>query len=403
LRLDLAAFAGAAAVGLGVASRKRGSVRELRSEANVCRRGLQTGIVGLPNVGKSTLFNALCDQGTAEAGNFPFCTIDPNHGKAKVPDKRLMDLSELCSSEKVTHEFIEYVDIAGLVKGASKGEGLGNKFLGNIRNCDAIVHVVRCFESEDITHVEGTVDPVRDMETINAELLLSDLDQCEKKVTKLQRDIVGKVENAKEFKEILDRIIEALEGGRPARSVKLTEQEEKLVHTLGLLTKKPVLYAANVDEEDLAEGNAFVDAAKVAAEEAGDQLVVVSAQVESELKSLNETDRLDFLEALGVEESGCESLVQGTYRLLGLRTYFTAGEAEARAWTIREGWKAPKAAGVIHTDFEKGFIKAETIDWKDLLECGSEKKAKEAGKMRIEGKEYVVQEGDVMHFLFQKR
>jgi len=400
----LSTLAGAAVIGAGaaVASRRAaGGKRQSTRQAKILMRGLNTGIVGLPNVGKSTLFNALCDTGVAEAANFPFCTIDPNHGKAKVPDKRLTDLSKMCNSQKVTHEFIEYVDIAGLVKGASKGEGLGNKFLGNIRNVDAIVHVVRCFESEDITHVEGSVDPVRDMETINAELMISDLDQCENKITKLQRDIVGKVDGAKEFKAALERIIVALEAGKPARSVELDDQEEKLVKTLGLLTKKPMLYAANVNEEDLAEGNHFVEAARAAVTEAGDELVVVSAQVESELKSLEEADRADFLEALGVEESGCETLVQETYKLLGLRTYFTAGETEARAWTIRSGWKAPQAAGVIHTDFEKGFIKAEAIDWKELLECGSEKQAKEQGKLRIEGKEYVVQEGDVMHFLFR--
>lgn len=364
------------------------------------RRGLQTGIVGLPNVGKSTLFNALCDQGKAQAANFPFCTIDPNVGKAAVPDKTLKQLGDLASSEKVIPEFIEYVDIAGLVKGASKGEGLGNKFLGNIRTVDAIVHVVRCFEDDDIIHVDGSVDPVRDIETINLELIFSDLDQVEKKLVRNERDRRGKVKGAEEEKAALLKVKEVLEQGKPARLAELTLREEEALQPLGMITKKKVLYAANVAEEDLAEGNKYVKMVQELAAESGDPCVTVSAAVEAELSTLEAEESEDYLESLGVTESGCDSLVKETYGLLGLRTYYTCGPQESRAWTIQEGWKAPKAAGVIHTDFEKGFIKAETISYVDLLEAGSEDKARKEGKMRIEGKEYVVQEGDVMHFRF---
>lgn len=370
--------------------------------ALMARRGLQTGIVGLPNVGKSTLFNALCDQGKAQAGNFPFCTIDPNVGKAAVPDLRLQQLADMASSEKVVPEFIEYVDIAGLVKGASKGEGLGNKFLGNIRNVDAIVHVVRCFEDDDVIHVDGKVDPRRDVETINLELIFSDLDQVEKRLKKVAKDIVGKVKGAPEEKEALVKIQEVLELGKPARMADLTAQQEEIVAKLGMITRKSILYAANVAEEDLAEGNDYVKALEELAAETGDQCVVVSAAVEAELATLEEEDRADYLETLGVTESGCDSLVKETYKLLNLRTYFTCGPQESHAWTIKQGWKAPQAAGVIHTDFEKGFIKAEAITYTELLECGSEDQAKADGKMRIEGKDYEVQEGDVMHFRFMK-
>jgi len=366
----------------------------------VQRHALQTGIVGLPNVGKSTLFNALCDSGKAEAANFPFCTIDPNTGKAKVPDERLDKLAAMASSQKVVPEFIEYVDIAGLVKGAAKGEGLGNKFLGNIRNTDAIVHVVRCFDDDDVVHVDGSVDPSRDIETINLELIFADADQCERRLKKVERDVAAKVKGAADEKEALLKLIPALELGKPARTVELSEQQTEAVKQLGLLTQKRVIYACNVAEGDLAEGNAMVEVVREIAAETGDGMVVVSAQVEQELKSLDAEDRVDYLESLGVTESGCESLVRATYSLLGLRTYFTCGPEESRAWTIRDGWKAPQAAGVIHTDFEKGFIKAETIFWTDLLECGSEEQAKAKGLLRIEGKEYVVKEGDVMHFRF---
>ncbi|CAK9004381.1 unnamed protein product [Durusdinium trenchii] len=366
--------------------------------SGVACRGLQTGIVGLPNVGKSTLFNALCDTGEAEAGNFPFCTIDPNMGKAKVPDERLEKLASLAKSEKTIHEMIEYVDIAGLVRGASKGEGLGNQFLGNIRNVDAIVHVIRCFDDDDVTHVDGSVDPVRDIETISLELIFADADQCTKRLKKVEREVVGQVKGAKEEKQALEKVLVALEEGTPARAAGLSEQDLEALKTLSLLSLKPVIYAANVAEDDLAEGNDYVKAVQGYAAEAGDQVVVVSAQVEAELKGLDAEERADYLESLGVKESGCGSLVQATYRTLGLRTYFTCGPKESRAWTIHEGWKAPKAAGVIHTDFEKGFIKAATVSYNDFVECGSEEAAKEKGKLRIEGKDYVVQEADVMHF-----
>eukprot|EP00931_Biecheleriopsis_adriatica_P080532 TRINITY_DN53880_c0_g1_i1.p1 TRINITY_DN53880_c0_g1~~TRINITY_DN53880_c0_g1_i1.p1 ORF type:complete len:463 (-),score=136.16 TRINITY_DN53880_c0_g1_i1:88-1476(-) len=364
-------------------------------------RGLQTGIVGLPNVGKSTLFNALCDVGEAEAGNFPFCTIDPNVGKAKVPDERLEKLAALASSQKVIHEMVEYVDIAGLVKGAANGEGLGNKFLGNIRSTDCIVHVVRCFEDENVTHVDGNVDPLRDIETINLELIFADADQCEKRLKKIDRDVMSGVKGAKEEKEALLKVKQALEEGKPAKAAGLTAEEAQLLkERLNFITLKPVLYAANVSEEELATGNDFVKAVRDYAAETGGEVVQVSAQVEAELKSLEEEEKADYLESLGVKESGCASLVQATYRTLGLRTYFTCGPQESRAWTIRVGWKAPKAAGVIHTDFEKGFIKAATVSYEDFVECGSEEAAKEKGKLRIEGKDYEVQEADVMHFRF---
>lgn len=379
---------------------KCGLLRQ-RLARTICR-GLNTGIVGLPNVGKSTLFNALCDFGKAEAANFPFCTIDPNTGKSAVPDTRLQKLAEMAKSEKVIPESIEYVDIAGLVKGASKGEGLGNKFLGNIRSVDAIVHVVRCFEDEGITHVDGSVDPARDIETINLELIFSDLDQCEKRLQKLEKDVRNKVEGAAKEQEVIkEKVVPTLEANRPIRVAGLDEDDEKVVKHLGFITQKPVIFAANVIEDELATGNAFADEVKRIAAENGDKAVIVSASVEAELNTLEPEDRVDYLESLGVKESGCETLVKETYSLLGLRTYFTCGPQETRAWTIREGWTAPQAAGVIHTDFEKGFIKAETIQWDELLECGSEEGAKAKGKLRIEGKEYEVADGDVMHFRFK--
>lgn len=307
----------------------------------------------------------------------------------------------MAKSEKIVHEMIEYVDIAGLVKGASKGEGLGNKFLGNIRMCDAIVHMVRCFVNDDVVHVDGSVDPVRDVQTIELELVLADLDQCEKRMKKVQRDVVGKVKGAQEESAALKKVMEVLEDGRAARLVQFDEKEEAAIKHLGLISKKPMLYAANVAEEDLAEGNAMVEELKKFAAECGGEVVTVSAQVEAELNGLDGDDRAEYLETLGVTESGCETLVQETYKLLGLRTYYTCGPTEAHAWTIRTGWKAPKAAGVIHGDFEEGFIKAETIHYEQLLRLGSEDAARKEGLMRIEGKDYEVQEGDVMHFRFR--
>lgn len=383
------AGAGAASARRGAAQARRGLVR--------CR-GLNTGIVGLPNVGKSTMFNALCDKGSAQAANFPFCTIDPNTGLAQVPDERLERLAVMAGSQKVIREWVEYVDIAGLVKGASKGEGLGNKFLGNIRSVDAIVHVVRCFEDDDIIHVDGTVDPERDIETINLELIFSDIDQIERRLEKNKRDLTGKVKGAAEEKVVLDKLHAILMENKPARSAGLSDVEKDIIKSLGLITLKPVIYAANVSEGEITTGNAFVEKVKEIAAATGDKCVMVSAQVEAEINSLEKEDAAAYLEDLGITESGCKTLVKETYNLLGLRTYFTVGPQEARAWTIRGGWLAPKAASVIHSDFEKGFIKAEAVGYAELLECGSEEKAKEKGLLRIEGKGYEVQEGDVMHF-----
>lgn len=381
------------------ARRRRGQQRGAASRIQL--QGLKTGMVGLPNVGKSTLFNALCENGKADAANFPFCTIEPNVARATVPDARLHDLAGKANSEKVIPEQIEYVDIAGLVKGASKGEGLGNKFLSNIREVDAIVHVVRCFENDDITHVDGSIDPVRDIETINLELIFADIDQIEKRLTKVERDVRNKVDGAAVEKEALVKLKQGLEEGKAARTIELNEKEEVAVKPLGLLTKKSIIFAANVSEDDLAEGNEMVERVQKVAAETGDKATVVSAQVEAELNGLSPEEQAEFLETLGVDESGCKSLIRETYALLGLRTYYTVGPKESRAWTIKAGWKAPQAAGVIHTDFEKGFIKAATVSWDKMLECEcSEDTAKERGLLRIEGKDYEVKEGDVMHFRF---
>ncbi|HEY9805497.1 MAG TPA: redox-regulated ATPase YchF [Candidatus Obscuribacterales bacterium] len=359
---------------------------------------LRAGIVGLPNVGKSTLFNALVANAKAQAANFPFCTIEPNVGVVAVPDERLQALAKISSSAEIVPTRVEFVDIAGLVKGASKGEGLGNQFLANIREVDAIVHVVRCFENDDIIHVSGSVDPVRDIEVINLELGLSDLFQIDRRIERTRK-------NARTSKEAqielgaLEKLSAALNEGKQARQVDLNEEEELIVKPLGLLTRKPIIYAANVSEDDLASGNDWVEQVRqYAGSEA--QVVVVSAQVESELVELPEDERQDFLASLGVEEGGLKSLIRATYELLGLRTYFTTGPKETRAWTIKAGMSAPQAAGVIHSDFERGFIRAETVAYKDLTTTGSMAAAKEKGLVRSEGKEYIVQEGDVMLFRF---
>ncbi len=360
---------------------------------------LTAGIVGLPNVGKSTLFNALVANAKATAANFPFCTIEPNVGIVSVPDERLKALATISSSIDILPARVEFVDIAGLVKGASKGEGLGNQFLANIREVDAIVHVVRCFEDDDIIHVSGAVDPVSDIEVINLELILADLGQIEKRVDRARKQSRTSKEAQVEV-TALEKLIPVLNAGQPARQVTLTEEEELLLKPLGLLTRKPIIFAANVAEDDLATGNAFVEQVRNLAEREKAQVVVVSAQVEAELVELSEDDRLDFLASLGVEEGGLKSLIRATYELLGLRTYFTTGPKETRAWTIHAGMTAPQAAGVIHTDFERGFIRAETVAYKDLTTTGSMGAAKEKGLVRSEGKEYVVQEGDVMLFRF---
>ena len=360
---------------------------------------LRAGIVGLPNVGKSTLFNALVANAKAEAANFPFCTIEPNVGIVTVPDRRLEELAQISQSAKIVPTRIEFVDIAGLVKGASQGEGLGNQFLANIREVDAIVQVVRCFDNDDIIHVSGSVDPVRDIEVINLELALADLAQVEKRLERSRKQVRGNKDYQTEV-DALEKILATLNQGQPARQVELSEEEELLVRPLGLLTRKPIIYATNVAEEDLATGNEWVEQVKNLASQEGSRVVVISAQVESELVELSEAERLDFLQSLGVTEGGLKSLIRATYELLGLRTYLTTGPQETRAWTIIAGMKAPQAAGVIHTDFERGFIRAETVAYEDLIKCGSMQAAKEKGLVRSEGKEYVVQEGDVLLFRF---
>jgi GTP-binding protein YchF len=360
---------------------------------------LRAGIVGLPNVGKSTLFNALVANAKADAANFPFCTIEPNVGVVAVPDERLEVLAKISHSEKIVPTRIQFVDIAGLVKGASKGEGLGNQFLANIREVDAIVHVVRCFEDDDIIHVSGSVDPVRDIEVINLELALADLTQIEKRSERVRKQARNNKDAQAEM-VILEKLSAALNEGKSARQVSLSEEERESIESLGLLTAKPVIYAANVTEDDLATGNDWVEKIRAVAATEQAKVVVVSAQVESELVELSESERQDFLNALGVEEGGLKSLIKATYELLGLRTYLTTGPQETRAWTIPAGTKAPQAAGVIHSDFERGFIRAETIAYSDLVQTESMSAAKEKGLVRSEGKDYIVQEGDVMLFRF---
>jgi GTP-binding protein YchF len=360
---------------------------------------LRAGIVGLPNVGKSTLFNALVANAKADAANFPFCTIEPNVGVVAVPDERLQVLAHISDSEQIVPTRVEFVDIAGLVKGASKGEGLGNQFLANIREVDAIVHVVRCFDDDDIIHVSGSVDPVRDIEVINLELALSDLSQVERRIERTRKQARTNKDAQIEL-GALEKLDAGLNEGKAARQISLTEEEAESVKAFGLLTAKPVIYAANVSEDDLATGNEWVEQVRQIAVTDNAQVVVVSAQVESELVELPEEERADFLASLGVEEGGLKSLIRATYELLGLRTYFTTGPKETRAWTINAGMKAPQAAGTIHTDFERGFIRAETVAYNDLVANGSMNAAKEKGLVRSEGKEYVVQEGDVMLFRF---
>jgi GTP-binding protein YchF len=360
---------------------------------------LRAGIVGLPNVGKSTLFNALVANAKATAANFPFCTIEPNVGVVAVPDERLQVLGKLSNSEQIVPTRIEFVDIAGLVEGASQGEGLGNQFLANIREVDAIVHVVRCFDDDDIIHVSGSVDPGRDIEVINLELALSDLSQVERRIDRVKK-LARTSKEAQAELEILEKLVAVLNEGKPARMVELDPEEAEMIKALGLLTNKPIIYATNVSEDDLATGNDWVEQVREIAATENAQVVVISAQVESELIELPEEERGDFLESLGVTEGGLKSLIKATYELLGLRTYLTTGPKETRAWTIRAGMSAPQAAGVIHTDFERGFIRAETVAYDDLVTTGSMTGAKEKGLVRSEGKDYVVKEGDVMLFRF---
>ena len=363
---------------------------------------LKCGIVGLPNVGKSTLFNCLSNA-KAQSANFPFCTIEPNVGVISVPDDRLTKLVEMCNPRSTVPATVEIVDIAGLVKGASKGEGLGNKFLANIRETDAILHVLRCFDDDNITHVDTTVDPVRDMEVINYELQLKDLETVDARLAKTEKAAkAGGDKTAKMQLEVLKAYKEALEQGKPARAVKIGgKEEEKFARELFLLTNKPVLYVCNVDDAAAVDGNAYVDAVRKAIEGEGADLMIVAAKTESEIAELDTwEERKEFLEEIGLQESGVSRLIRAAYALLDLQTYFTAGADEVRAWTFLRGTKAPQAAGIIHTDFEKGFIRAEVIKYDDYVALGSETAVKEAGKMGVEGKEYVVQDGDIMHFRF---
>jgi GTP-binding protein YchF len=358
------------------------------------------GIVGLPNVGKSTLFNALTRTAAAQAANFPFCTIEPNVGDVAVPDARLGRLAEIAGSKQIIPTRMTFVDIAGLVKGASKGEGLGNQFLANIRETDAIAHVLRCFEDGDVTHVEGRVDPVADAEVIETELMLADLESVEKRRAGLQRKLKGGDKDAVQADRLLAAAQAALEEGRPARTVPVDAEDARAWRLLQLLTAKPVLYVCNVDEASAASGNAFSQAVAAMAAEQGAASVVISAQIEEEISKLEPDEAEMFLSEMGLEEAGLDRLIRAGYALLHLETYFTVGPKEARAWTIPAGTPAPKAAGVIHGDFEKGFIRAETIAFEDFVTLGGEQKAKDAGKMRSEGKSYVVKDGDVLHFLF---
>ena len=362
---------------------------------------MKIGVVGLPNVGKSTLFNAITNAG-AESANYPFCTIEPNIGVVDVPDERLDRLGEFYSTQKITPASIEFVDIAGLVAGASKGEGLGNKFLSHIREVDAIVHVVRCFQNDKIIHVNGSIDPLRDIDVINLELALSDLEQITKKLEKDSKLVKTGDKSLITGVNLMTRIKEALESNLPARSVEIDgEEEEKILKNLQLLTAKPVIYVANIGEDDLNKpDNDFVKAVKAFAEKEGAKVISLSAKIEEELSGLDIDEKTMFKEELGINESGLEKLVKESYDLLGLMSFLTAGEKEVRAWTIKKGTKAPQAAGKIHTDFEKGFIKAEIVSYNDLLEAGSYVKAKEKGKVRMEGKDYVVQDGDVILFRF---
>ncbi len=362
---------------------------------------LQCGIVGLPNVGKSTLFNCLSNA-KAQAANFPFCTIEPNVGVITVPDERLTKLAELINPQRIVPTTVEIVDIAGLVKGASKGEGLGNKFLANIRETDAILHVLRCFENENITHVDGSIDPVRDKEIIDTELQLKDLETVESRISRVQKQAqTGGDKTAKITYDILVKYRDALLQGKSARTVELGKEEKPFVKDLFLLTDKPVLYVCNVDEASAVSGNAYVDAVREAIKDEKADLLIVAAATEADIAELETyEERQEFLEAAGLQESGVARLIKAAYSLLNLQTYLTAGVQEVRAWTFEKGWKAPQCAGVIHTDFEKGFIRAEVIKYDDFIKYGSEAAVKEAGKMSVEGKEYVVQDGDIMHFRF---
>jgi GTP-binding protein YchF len=362
--------------------------------------GFKCGIVGLPNVGKSTLFNALTETAVAQAANYPFCTIEPNVGEVAVPDPRLDELAKIAKSEQIIPTRLTFVDIAGLVRGASKGEGLGNQFLAAIREVDAIAHVVRCFEDNDITHVEGKIDPVADIETIETELMLADLDSLEKRADALEKKAKGGDKEMKETLDLMQRALALLREGTPARALVRKPEEEKAFHGLGLITSLPVLYVCNVEEAAAATGNEFSRKVEERAKQEGAGAVVISAKIESEIAVLPLAERADYLDAVGLKEPGLNRLIRAGYALLHLVTFFTAGPKETRAWTVTRGARAPQAAGAIHTDFEHGFIRAETISYGDYIACGGEAGTRDAGKMRLEGKDYVVADGDVMHFRF---
>lgn len=363
--------------------------------------GFNCGIIGLPNVGKSTLFNALTESAAADAANYPFCTIEPNTGRVAVPDPRLDRLATIASSAQILPTQLEFVDIAGLVRGASKGEGLGNQFLGNIREVDAVIHVLRCFDDDNITHVDGGIDPVRDADTVDTELMLSDLESIEKRMANLTKKVRGQDKEAKAMLDLLEKLYKGLADGHPVRSCPgLDETERAALPGLQLLTAKPVLYACNVDEASAASGNAQTEAVAARAEAEGAGIVIVSAAIESEIIALDGEEKAEFLADLGLEEAGLARLIRAGYGLLDLITFFTTGPKEARAWTIRNGSTAPQAAGAIHTDFERGFIRAETITYDDYVACNGEAGAREAGKLRVEGADYLVRDGDVFHFRF---
>lgn len=362
--------------------------------------GFQCGIVGLPNVGKSTLFNALTKTAAAQAANYPFCTIEPNVGDVAVPEPRLQKLAGIAGSVEIIPARMQFVDIAGLVKGASQGEGLGNQFLANIREVDAVVYVLRCFEDDDITHVDGKIDPLADFEVVETELMLADMESLEKRRANLEKKAKGQDKEAKATIILVDKALEQLREGKPARGADIADDDRKAYNGLQLLTAKPILFVANVDEDAAAEGNAHSQAVTVRAAEEGAAAIVISAKIEAELAQLSDEEQTEYLETLGLEEPGLNRLIRTGYDLLGLQTYFTAGPKEARAWTVKRGATAPQAAGVIHTDFEKGFIRAETISYDDYTTHNGELGAKEAGRTRLEGKEYIVQDGDVMHFRF---
>ncbi|MBV9994928.1 MAG: redox-regulated ATPase YchF [Caulobacteraceae bacterium] len=361
---------------------------------------LKVAIVGLPNVGKSTLFNALTETAAAQAANYPFCTIDPNVGDVAVPEPRLEALAQIAKSKEIIPARINFVDVAGLVRGASKGEGLGNQFLANIRDCDAVALVARCFEDPDVTHVEGRVDPLSDLETVETELMLADLESLERRIVNVEKRARGGDKESAQTLRLAQLALAELNAGRPARTAKVGPDDEKAWRMLQLLTAKPALYVCNVDEASAAHGNALSEAVAARAAKDGAKSVVISAKIESEIAGLEPAERAEFLEALGLSEAGLARLIGEAYALLGLQTFFTAGPKEARAWTIRIGAAAPEAAGVIHTDFEKGFIRAETIAYDDYVRLNGEAGAREAGKLRSEGKDYVVRDGDVMHFRF---